>query len=89
MAGVMIMIATLTVVMRPFFPALFPMLPAKVPGTFHDLRWRIAEAALLWLLPVKVLFRLADCGRLGWAGRFKMFFPAQRLFRGMMLYVWL
>jgi hypothetical protein len=89
MAGViiMIMIATLTVVMRPFFPALFPLLPAKVPGPFHDLRWCIAEVALLPLLPVQVPFRLAGWRRLGRAGRFKMFFRAQRLFQGMMLYV--
>jgi hypothetical protein len=83
----MIMIATLTAVMRPFFPALFPLLTAKVPSTFHDLRRPIAKAAVLSLLTVKVPFRLADCGRLWSAGRFEMFFRGQRLLRGMMLYV--
>ena len=81
MVGVMIMIATLTVMMRPFFPALFPLLATKVPGTFNDLRRPIAKSAFVSLLPAKVPFRLADCGRLWSAGPFEMFFRALRLFR--------
>jgi hypothetical protein len=74
MAGIMIMIATLTAVMRSFFPALFPLLVAKVPSTFHDLRRPIVIAAFLSLLTVKVPFRFGDRGRLWSAGRFEMFF---------------
>jgi hypothetical protein len=83
MAGVMIMIATLTamMMMTPFFPALFLLLATKVPGTFNDLRRPIAKSAFVSLLPAKVPFRLADCGRLWSAGPFEMFFRALRLFR--------
>jgi hypothetical protein len=87
MAGIMILIATLIAVMRSFFPALFPLLAAKVPGAFHDLRRPIVKAAFLLRLTVKVPFRFGDCGRLWSAGRFEMFFRVQRRFRGMMLYV--
>jgi hypothetical protein len=81
------MIATLAAVMRPFFPALFPLLAAEVPGTFHDLRRPIVKVAFLSPLTVKVPFRFGDCGRLWSAGRFEMFFRVQRLFRRMMLHV--